>query len=166
MNYTYDNAGELREGLSFTSGNAGVNSENYKFGYDVAQNMKARTNDVTVTTYTVNNLNQVTGDGSFTGTYWHSDMMPGDHWYPCPPNISFDPKNDFNPGLPGPCLRTRRIVKTTPDIDQKVRNEAKRRADDWKNQTPYGLCSNNCHDYANSLADYAQDLFKNKPLGP
>ena len=59
-----------------------------------------------------------------------------------------------------------RIVKTTPDIDQKVRNEAKRRADDWKNQTPYGLCSNNCHDYANSLADYAQDLFKNRPLGP
>ena len=69
VNYTYDNASELREGLTFTSGNAAVNSENFKFGYDTAQSMKARTNDTTVTTYTINNLNQVTADGNFTYSY-------------------------------------------------------------------------------------------------
>ena len=77
VNYTYDNASEVREGLTFTSGNAAVNAENFKFGYDVAQNMKARTNDTTVTSYTLNNLNQVTADGSYTYTYDNNGNRTG-----------------------------------------------------------------------------------------
>ncbi len=77
VNYSYDAASELREGLTFTSGNAAVNSENFKFGYDTAQSMKARTNDVTVTTYTINNLNQLTSDGSFTFTYDNNGNRTG-----------------------------------------------------------------------------------------
>ena len=69
VTYTFDNAGEVREGLTFTSSNASVPAENFKFGYNTAGNMVNRTNNTSVTTYTVNNLNQVTADGSYTYTY-------------------------------------------------------------------------------------------------
>lgn len=69
VNYSYDNASELREGLTFTSGNVAVSAENFAFGYDTAQSMKARTNNATVSTYTINALNQVTADGSYTYSY-------------------------------------------------------------------------------------------------
>jgi RHS repeat-associated protein len=77
VNYTYDNASELREGLTFTAANAAVNAENYKFGYNEGQNMTKRTNNTTVTTYTVNNLNQVTGDGTYTFSYDNNGNRTG-----------------------------------------------------------------------------------------
>lgn len=62
--YTYDNAGELLTALTFTSGNVAIPAENYWFGYNTAQSMTARTNNTSVSSYTVNNLNQTTTDGT------------------------------------------------------------------------------------------------------
>jgi hypothetical protein len=39
------------------------------FTYDAAQNLNKRTNNGTPTTFTVNNLNQVTGDGTSASTH-------------------------------------------------------------------------------------------------
>jgi RHS repeat-associated protein len=62
--YGYDNAGQLR---TVTGSAGGTNS--FSYGYDAAQNLAARTNGVTVQTFTVNNLNQLTGGP--TASYTH-----------------------------------------------------------------------------------------------
>ena len=77
VNYTYDNAGELRTGLTFTSGNAAIAAENYQFGYDTAQNLANRTNNTTVNSYPVNNLNQATADGGYTYTHDNNGNRTG-----------------------------------------------------------------------------------------
>jgi RHS repeat-associated protein len=58
----YDNAGELRIVRAFDGSGASVASQNFDFGYDVGWNIAKRTNNTTVTSYTVNSLNQITGD--------------------------------------------------------------------------------------------------------
>lgn len=64
---TYDSAGELRTIRAYDGSNTSVPSLNFDYGYDAAWNMAKRTNNTTVTSYTVNNLNQVTSDGSSLG---------------------------------------------------------------------------------------------------
>lgn len=59
VTYTYDDAGELRTAYTTNSG-AEIAAQRYMYGYDAAWNMTKRTNNVTATTYSVNNLNQNT----------------------------------------------------------------------------------------------------------
>jgi RHS repeat-associated protein len=64
---TYDVASELRTIRAFDGSGSSVASLNFDYGYDAAWNITKRTNNISVTTYTLNNLNQVTSDGnSFT----------------------------------------------------------------------------------------------------
>jgi len=62
--YGYDNAGQLRTVIGSAGG-----TNSFSYGYDAAQNLAARTNGVTVQTFTVNNLNQLTGGP--TASYTH-----------------------------------------------------------------------------------------------
>lgn len=81
VNYTYDDASELRTAEAYTSGGSAITTEQLRYGYDPAWNMLKRTNHTTVTTYTVNNLNQVTASGTPTYAYDgngnRTSMAPG-----------------------------------------------------------------------------------------
>jgi len=70
VDYTYDDAGQLSTALSYTSGGSPITTEQLKYGYDAAQNLTKRTNNATVTSYSVNSLNQITADG---GASWSHD---------------------------------------------------------------------------------------------
>lgn len=70
VDYTYDNAGEVRTARAYNSAGTPVASENFDFGYDAGWNMLKRTNNAAVTSYTINNLNQITADG---GASWGHD---------------------------------------------------------------------------------------------
>ena len=69
VDYTYDDAGQLSTALSYTSGGSPITTEQLKYGYDAAQNLTKRTNNATVTTYSVNSLNQITSDGGASWTH-------------------------------------------------------------------------------------------------
>jgi RHS repeat-associated protein len=69
VDYTYDDAGQLSTALSYYSGGTPITTEQLKYGYDAAQNLTKRTNNTTVTTYTVNSLNQVSNDGGASWTH-------------------------------------------------------------------------------------------------
>ena len=66
IDYTYDADGQLESGWTYTSGGSPISSEKYGFNYDAGWNMSQRTNNAAATTYTVNDRNQVTGDGVYT----------------------------------------------------------------------------------------------------
>ncbi len=59
--YTYDNAEQL-----YTALNSNPANPQLKYGYDAGMNLVQRTNGASVTTYAVNSLNQLTGDGTYT----------------------------------------------------------------------------------------------------
>jgi RHS repeat-associated protein len=62
--YTYDPIGQL------TVGTSSVSSENRGYAYDAAWNLNNRTNNGVNTTFSVNNLNELTSEG---GTSFHYD---------------------------------------------------------------------------------------------
>jgi YD repeat-containing protein len=64
VDYTCDVAGELRTARTYNASGGAVAAENYDYGYDAGWNLVKRTNNTSVTTYTVNNLNQATSDGN------------------------------------------------------------------------------------------------------
>ena len=55
--------------MSYYSGGSPITTEQLGYGYDAAQNLTKRTNNATVTTYSVNSLNQVTTDGMLNFGY-------------------------------------------------------------------------------------------------
>jgi RHS repeat-associated protein len=55
--------------LKTALGSGGQSTENLGYLYDPAWNLNKRTNNGSVTTFTVNNLNQVTNDGTWTFSY-------------------------------------------------------------------------------------------------
>lgn len=62
VTYAYDDAGELRTAYTTNSSGTEIAAQRYMYGYDAALNMTKRTNNATVSTYTINNLNQnITG---------------------------------------------------------------------------------------------------------
>lgn len=61
VTYTYDDAGQLRTAYTTNSSGVEIATQRYMYGYDAAWNMVSRTNNVTVESYFVNNLNQVDG---------------------------------------------------------------------------------------------------------
>jgi RHS repeat-associated protein len=65
VNYNYNRAQELVKAL----GNGGSSTENLGYGYDAAWNLNLRTNSGVVKTFTVNNINELTGDGTYTYGY-------------------------------------------------------------------------------------------------
>jgi RHS repeat-associated protein len=65
VNYAYDDAGELRTAYTTNYLGAEIATERYQYGYDAAWNMTARTNNASVSTYSVNNLNQNTTTYSY-----------------------------------------------------------------------------------------------------
>ena len=69
--FFYDDAGELRTAYTTNSSAAEITAQRYLYGYDAAWNMAKRTNNAAISTYTVNNLNQVTADsgGGTSQTY-------------------------------------------------------------------------------------------------
>jgi len=69
VDYSYDDAGQVATALSYYSGGSPITTEQLGYGYDAAQNLTKRTNNATVTTYSVNSLNQVTGDGMLSFGY-------------------------------------------------------------------------------------------------
>ena len=69
IDYTYDADGQLESGWTYTSGGSPITSETFGFNYDGGWNMTQRTNNAAATTYTVNDRNQVTGDGVNTFSY-------------------------------------------------------------------------------------------------
>lgn len=74
VTYTYDDAGELRTAYTTNSSGAEITAQRYMYGYDAAWNMTKRTNSAAVSTYTVNNLNQVTADsGNATSQTYDSN---------------------------------------------------------------------------------------------
>jgi RHS repeat-associated protein len=60
VDYTYDDAGELLSGWTYNSGGTAITAQKYGFTYDPAWNMTVRTQNVTLTSYTVNTQNQLT----------------------------------------------------------------------------------------------------------
>jgi hypothetical protein len=91
------------------------------------------------------------------GTYWDSNKMPGKGPLApanCPADIDFNGKSDFDPkNLTDPCFQVTRHVVTSPAVDKKARDEAKKRADEDKGR--YDALGSNCRHYANSVCDYA-----------
>jgi RHS repeat-associated protein len=63
VDYLYDDAGQLYSAKAYDAGGAPVTTQNRGYLYDAAWNLNQRTNNVTVTTFNVNNLNQLTGGG-------------------------------------------------------------------------------------------------------
>src|SRR5439155_13775590 len=92
------------------------------------------------------------------GTYWDSNFHPDTKsgWgLSCKGKTDFNNKSGFDPlHLGDPCLSIRDHVKTSPDVDAKVKQKAMDRADDPK-QPRYDACGNNCRSYADDLANYA-----------
>lgn len=67
FSYLYNDAGELYSSISTNSVGAEVAAERFGYALDAGWNVTKTTNNTTVTTYTINNLNQVTSGGiSFT----------------------------------------------------------------------------------------------------
>ena len=62
VDYTYDNAGEIRTAKTWRTG-TNLLAWNFDYGYDAGWNILKRTNNAAVTSYSVNNLNQITSDG-------------------------------------------------------------------------------------------------------
>jgi hypothetical protein len=110
----------------------------------------------------------VMGDNG-EGGYWLAEKNP------VPEASGFDRvmgcravKNfDFNyvsikpTDLPPGCKIVRHII-TIPSVDKAVREEAKRRCEDSGYESTYAGWSN-CRGYANSIADYAEDLMDQIP---
>jgi RHS repeat-associated protein len=69
VDYYYDEAGELYAAKTYTSVGTAIGTQTYGFTYDPAWNMTVRTQNLSAATYTVNNLNQLTSDGSISLTY-------------------------------------------------------------------------------------------------
>src|SRR5690606_25279107 len=66
--YLYDAAGQLYSAMPYSSGGSPISHLIRGYAYDSAWNMTARTNNITPSPYSVNNLNQVTNapTGSLT----------------------------------------------------------------------------------------------------
>ena len=79
--YLYVDAGQLYSALGYTSGGSPITSWNRGYAYDPAWNMTAKTNNTTLNSYVVNNLNQVTnspaGDHTFDGNGNMTAEAPG-----------------------------------------------------------------------------------------
>ena len=89
------------------------------------------------------------------GTYWESDLNPGKGPLApanCPADIGFSDAARFDPNNLPDCWVITRHVVTSPAVDKKVRDEAKRRADQDKGR--YDALGNNCNDYANAICNY------------
>jgi RHS repeat-associated protein len=84
LDYTYDNAGEVRTARAYYGGGAAVPAENLDFGYDAGWNILKRTNNATVSTYTINSLNQISADGAGS---WTNDANG---------NLTFRPRSGGN----------------------------------------------------------------------
>ncbi|MDB6036883.1 MAG: tRNA(Glu)-specific nuclease WapA [Verrucomicrobiales bacterium] len=69
VDYLYDNIGEVYSAKTYTSGRSPVAAENFGYLYDPAFNLNKKTNNVTVTSSTLNNLNEVTATTPSTYTY-------------------------------------------------------------------------------------------------
>jgi len=95
-------------------------------------------------------------EGNGDGTYWDSNKMPGKGPLApanCPADIQFSDKSGFDPkNLTDPCFKIMRHVVTSPTVDKKVRDEAKKRADEDKGR--YDALGNNCRHYATGICDY------------
>ncbi len=66
FSYLYNDAGELYSSISTNSSGTEVAAERFGYALDPGWNITKKTNNTSVTTYTINNLNQVTSSG---GTY-------------------------------------------------------------------------------------------------
>ncbi|MBX3734299.1 MAG: hypothetical protein KF791_17115 [Verrucomicrobiae bacterium] len=64
---SYDLAGQLRTVHAFNGSGTSVPADNFFYGYDPGWNLLKRTNNVTVTTYTPNVLNQAAGSYDLNG---------------------------------------------------------------------------------------------------
>jgi len=64
---TYDGAGEVREVRAYNASGVSVPGENFFYGYDAEWNMLKRTNNLTINTYTPNELNQAAGSYDSNG---------------------------------------------------------------------------------------------------
>jgi hypothetical protein len=74
----------------------------------------------------------------------------------CKGKTDFNNKSGFDPNnLGDPCLSVVKHIKTSPEVDAKVKAEAKRRSDD-ANQPRYDALGNNCRDYCNGMGWYAR----------
>ena len=65
VTYTYDNLGQVKTAV----GSGGLSTENLGYAYDAAWNLSYRTNSGTPTTFTANNLNQLTAGPYSPFTY-------------------------------------------------------------------------------------------------
>ena len=75
VNYTYDDLGELRSALGYTSGGTPITTEQKGYAYDAAWNLNYRTNNGAVTTFGVNAKNELTSFSSNTFTYDNNGNM-------------------------------------------------------------------------------------------
>lgn len=110
VTYTYDDAGELRTAYTTNSLGSEVTSERYMFGYDAAWNMIKRTNNASVISYSINNLNENTTSYSYDsngfvnpdGSDYHFQRQDADGgWSEKPGNL--DP--------PRKCMRAAALAK-------------------------------------------------------
>lgn len=74
--YTYDDAGQLHTAYTTNSSGSEITTQRYLYGYDAAWNMVKRTNNTSVTTYTVNNLNQATSHFRYDANGNPTDAEP------------------------------------------------------------------------------------------
>jgi RHS repeat-associated protein len=102
----------------------------------------------------------VVGDNG-DGTYWDSDKNPGKGGFRffgtplnCPSDVEFRPKSQFDPKNLSSAFRIRKHMRTSGSVDQRVRDDAKRRAD--ADEGRYDACAKNCRTYADGLLDYAK----------
>jgi len=82
---TYDAAVQLAKAWTYQPNGTPVNTEKWSYGYDAAQNLSKRTNNVTVETFTVNALNQLQSIPDSTPTYDRrgnlvSRYFPANNW--------------------------------------------------------------------------------------
>ena len=69
VNYTYDNIGQLQSAKGYTTNGTAITTEQMGYKYDAAWNLSGRTNNGTVTTWSINSLNQLPASPYGTWTY-------------------------------------------------------------------------------------------------
>jgi RHS repeat-associated protein len=69
FDYTYDSVGQLQTAWAYNSAGTQLTSQKWGYAYDPGQNLLRQTNNATTTTFTANDLNQMTAFPSHTQTF-------------------------------------------------------------------------------------------------
>jgi hypothetical protein len=134
FDYTYDPSSQLQTAWAYNSSGSPITTQKFGYAFDPGQNLLRQTNNTTVSTFTPNDLNQLTGFPSNTQSFDGKQPRDGGSFYG-PGHVLREPFNDF---------RDCREKKICP-------NDKERMCKEGPTTSVYFLPSpwHNCHAWAN-----------------